>query len=101
MRVCFCHGNDSTLLREAIEAFVKKYPELTFEGHNEDTPRGRRKSFAIKSRFAARLTPFCGLMDKDEIRKGFYSEARECTEENIKKYISRHFSEEAEDVILT
>lgn len=43
---------------------------------DEGTLKGKKEAYKIKSKFAARMTPFIGIIDEDgKIQKGFYSEA--------------------------
>lgn len=63
------------------------YPDVLFEAYNEDVHSERKKSYAVKSHFAARKNPFCGVFEDNIITKGFYSEAKECTEQAIADYM--------------
>ena len=47
----------------------------------------RKKGYKIKGSFSARLNPFIGVYNNDKPVKGFYSEANECTIDNITKYL--------------
>lgn len=87
IRVCFCYDSNSELLKGAVQKVISHYPEVLFEAYNEDLYNERKKSYAVKSHFAARMTPFCGVFKDDTITKGFYTEAKECTEQNISEYM--------------
>lgn len=87
IKLCFCYNADSELLKGAVQKEVAHYPEIAFEAYNEDIFAERKKSFAVKSHFAARKTPFCGVFEDDEITKGFYTEAKQCTEQQIANYL--------------
>lgn len=87
IRVCFCYDSNSELLKEAVQKVMSHYPEISFEAYNEDLYNERKKSYTVKNYFAARMTPFCGVFEDDNITKGFYSEAKECTEQNISEYM--------------
>ncbi len=47
----------------------------------------RKKSYRVKGAFSARLDPFVGIYENNNPIKGFYSEANECTLDNIINYI--------------
>ena len=87
IRVCFCYDNNSELLKGAVQKVISHYPEVLFEAYNEDIYPERKKSYAVKGHFAARVNPFCGIFEDDTITKGFYSEAKECTEQAIADYM--------------
>lgn len=87
IRVCFCYDSNSELLKGAVQKVMSHYPEISFEAYNEDLYNERKKSYAVKGHFAARMTPFCGVFEDDNITKGFYTEAKECTEQNISEYM--------------
>lgn len=43
---------------------------------DEGTLKGKKEAYKIKGKFAARMTPFIGIIDENgKIQKGFYSEA--------------------------
>lgn len=87
IRVCFCYDSNSELLKGAVQKVMSHYPEVLFEAYNEDIHSKRKKSYAVKGHFAARMNPFCGVFEDDIIIKGFYSEAKECTEQAIADYM--------------
>lgn len=92
IRVCLCYNTDSELLASAVKKQIAHYPELTFESYNEDLHTERKKAFAIKGNFAARATPFCGILDDNTIKKGFYTEAHQCTEQQISEYLFEKYA---------
>lgn len=64
----------------------RKYPFVELIGLHENTLKGRKKAFQIKGSFGARQTPFAVMVDLDKNPiKAFYSEANECTVDNIEK----------------
>lgn len=59
------------------------------EAYNEDVFKERKDAFALKGSWGAKLTPFAILVDDSgKAVKGFYSEVKECTVENIKRYMN-------------
>lgn len=87
LSIVLCYNTSSDLLYGSLKTFMSDYPEVVFEAWNEDLFTERKKSFKVKGHFAARQTPFCGVFKDSTGIKGFYSEANECTEENIKSYL--------------
>jgi len=72
---------------DSLKDLVKrKYPLVELIGFHENTLKGRKKAFQTKGSFGARQTPFAVILDlnKNPI-KAFYSEANECTVDNIEK----------------
>lgn len=92
IRLCFCYNKDSEILKGAIQKEVNKYPEIKFESYNEDLFTEKKKSYSIKNWFAARMTPFCGIFNDEKCAKGFYSEAKECTEQNIVNFLFDNYA---------
>lgn len=81
--------DDDKLVNEILE----NYPDLLLEAHNENTTKGKKESYMFKSHWAARQNPFAILfedMDKNKVIHAFYSEAGECTFENINEYLMTH-----------
>lgn len=89
LSVFFCFNEDSRLLMESIMTFCHTN-DLEFIAYNEDIFNEKKKSYKIKGHFAARATPFCGIIKGAKIIKGFYSEAHECSEQTIKKWLTEH-----------
>lgn len=81
--------NDATseFFRTLSEMMEKDYPQITFVGHNENTRKGRTKSFKLKGGWSARMNPFALISIEDKPVKVFYTEAEECTVDNIKLYL--------------
>ena len=53
------------------------------------TGKERKDAFALKGSWGAKLTPFAILIDDSgKAVKAFYSEVKECTAENIKRYMN-------------
>lgn len=94
LRVCLCYNQDSILLDERIKIFCEDKPYVQYESWNEEYYRELKKSRGVKSHFAARKTPFCGIYRNDNMIKGFYSEVGECTETQITNYLAEKFKEE-------
>lgn len=96
IRVVYCHDNNSLLDKEALQLFLKDYDCVQLETWNEELFNERKKSFAVKSHFAARMNPFCGVFIDDTAKKGFYSEAQQCVLDDIKNYLSELIDRETE-----
>lgn len=87
MIVKLVYYEDVTLKNE-IESLKDKY-KFTFEYYDTKYSLDRRKGFRVKNAFSALLEPFVGVFtDDNKPIKGFYSEAKECTINNIKEYIN-------------
>ena len=53
----------------------KQLADIEINFIDEGTLKGKKEARTIKGKFAARLTPFIGILDEDKLIKGFYSEA--------------------------
>ena len=63
-------------LRHTIE---EKYPLVKLEGYNESSLKYRKKAYSLKSRWAAKQTPFAIMSDAEGTPvMGFYSETKDC-----------------------
>lgn len=72
-------------LKELIEA---KYSLIEIIGFHENILKERKKAFKLKGGFSARKNPFVVFFDPENVPvKAFYSEANECTVDNIKKVL--------------
>lgn len=72
-------------LKELIEA---KYALIEVTGFHENILKERKKAFKLKGGFSAKKNPFVAFFDWDNVPvKAFYSEANECTIDNIKKVL--------------
>ena len=60
---------------------------IEYESYDSKFLKERKKGYKIKGSFSARLNPFIGVYDNDKPVNGFYSEANECTIDNITKYL--------------
>ena len=70
------------------ELMEKKYPTIKFEAFHENKLRQRTKAFRVKGGYSARQSPFAVLLNvENKPIKAFYSEAEECTIDNIKFYL--------------
>ena len=83
------YNNDSKEFFQAISELLKNdYPQVALSGYNESTFKSRNKTFKLKGGWSARKTPFALITDEeDNPIKAFYSEAEECTIDNIKKVL--------------
>lgn len=72
-------------LKELIEA---KYALIEIIGFHENILKERKKAFKLKGGFSAKKNPFVAFFDPESVPvKAFYSEANECTIDNIKKVL--------------
>lgn len=72
-------------LSELIE---RKYPTIKFEAYHENKLRQRTKAFKVKGGYSARQSPFAVLLNvENKPIKAFYTEAKECTVDNIEFYL--------------
>ena len=83
------YNNNSKEFFYGISELLKdNYPQVTLSGYNEDAFKSRNKAFKLKGGWSARITPFALITDEeDNPLKAFYSEAEECTIDNIKFYL--------------
>ena len=67
---------------------IQDYPNVDIVAYHEGLLKERRKAFMLKGGYSARETPFAVVFNIDRVpMKAFYTEAKECTVENIKNYI--------------
>lgn len=83
------YNNDSKDFFQATSELLKNdYPQVALSGYNESVFKSRNKAFKLKGGWSARKTPFALITDEeDNPIKAFYSEAEECTIDNIKFYL--------------
>lgn len=83
------YNNDSKEFFQAISELLKNdYPQVALSGYNESAFKSRNKAFKLKGGWSARRTPFALITDEEgNPLKAFYSEAEECTIDNIKFYL--------------
>lgn len=80
--------NSQNFLHELTEVIKTEYPEVELNSFHEGLLKERKKAFALKGGYSARKTPFAVLFDIDRNPlKAFYTEATECTVENIKFHL--------------
>lgn len=78
--------NSENYFNSLKDLVKRKYPLVELIGFHENTLKGRKKAFQTKGSFGARQTPFAIMVDLDKNPiKAFYSEANECTVDNIEK----------------
>ncbi len=78
----------STLASSVIAYLCKKHPDFEIESYDEDYYNDRKKAFKVKGACSAKLVPFVAIYnDHKELIKAFYTEAKECTFDNIKNYL--------------
>ena len=67
---------------------VKKLAIGNYISFNTEFFKDRKKAFKLKGSCSAKLNPFCAIYkDDNTLIKAFYSEAKECTFNNIKTFI--------------
>lgn len=83
------YNNDSKEFFHVISELLKNdYPQVTLSGYNENVFKSRNKAFKLKGGWSARMTPFALITNEEgNPLKAFYSEAEECTVDNIKFYL--------------
>jgi hypothetical protein len=83
------YNDDSEIFyKELIQLITNKYPLIEVEGYHENKLKERNKSFKLKGGYGARKSPFMILIDDDKIPvKAFYTEANECSLDNIEKVL--------------
>lgn len=64
---------------------LKESPIFTFI--DESIYKNRKKAFALKNHWGARMTPFAICMDKDKAVKAFYSESKIDVVESLINYL--------------
>lgn len=57
------------------------------EHYDPNIYKDRKKAFKLKGSYGARLDPFAVILEDGEPIKAFYSEANECTIDNIINYV--------------
>lgn len=67
----------------------KDFSNLVVETYDEDNYKDKKKAIMIKASCGTRLIPFVAIYnDKKDLLKAFYSEVKECTSDNIIKYLN-------------
>lgn len=70
------------------EVINDRYPNVILVGYCEDFHKEKRNAFMLKGGFSAKLLPFAALRDiESKPIKAFYTEASECTIDNITKFL--------------
>lgn len=88
MKINIVYNEKTSDLASTIIAYLCKFhPDIEIESYDEDYSKDRKKAFKIKGACSARMTPFVSIYNKRELIKAFYSEAKECTFDNIKNYL--------------
>ena len=74
-----------------VELVKRKYLFVELIGLHENILKERKKAFKVKGGYSARKSPFAVLynMDKNPV-KAFYTEANECTVDNIEKTLDSY-----------
>jgi hypothetical protein len=74
--------NDESFKKKLEDLINEKYPFVEFESFNENLFKEKKKAYKLKGGYSARMTPFA-LLTEDKLVKAFYTEAQQCTIENI------------------
>lgn len=69
-------------LQEQLDIKITAYSEKVYSE--------KKKAYALKSSWSARITPFALLSDDSVPIKAFYSEAGECTPNNIITFVTKY-----------
>ena len=78
--------NSEDFYNELKEIIETKYPLVELIGFHENKLRERSNAFKTKGGWSARLNPFAIAIDNERKPiKAFYSEAKQCTVDNITK----------------
>lgn len=84
--IIIVYNNDSQI--KNIGDTLKVSPFFTFL--NENSKKDKKKAYALKSHWAARMTPFAICMDKEIPIKAFYSESEENVIESLINYLNEN-----------
>ena len=72
-----------------VKYLKENFPDYELVLYDESFFKDKKKAYKVKGACSARLSPFVSVYDdKKELIKAFYSEAGECTIENIIKYFN-------------
>lgn len=77
-----CHDSNDKFVDSIVSKLSEIFPELQIEALDESYTDERRKSFKLKAKYGARLTPFA-VLEGENVVKMFYSETASCTLDNI------------------
>ena len=76
--------NSESLIKRLMEVVIDRYPTIKLSTFHENLFKERKKAFKLKGEFSARKNPFGVLLNEEnKVIKAFYSEANECTFDNI------------------
>lgn len=90
-----CTCDDPKFCTEIID-LQSEFP-ITVETYDSRYFDTKKKGYLkCKSAFAAKKDPFVGIWKDGIPMKGFYSEANECTIDNVKQYLSNLQNEDFE-----
>lgn len=80
--------NSEKFFSDLTKMVESKYPFVDLIGYHEQMFKERSKAFKVKGGWSARICPFAVLTDLEKTPiKAFYSEANECTVDNISKIL--------------
>lgn len=82
-----------TFYQELLETITNDFPTIVFAGYHDNKLKERKKSFGLRSRYGARLTPFAAVERDGVPIKAFYTEVVECTVDNIKTFLDAYVND--------
>lgn len=83
------YTDDYEGFHQELETLIKdKYPTVELLCYNASLLKERKKAFGVKGGYAAKVDPFAVILDiEGKPLKGFYSEVKECTVDNIAQHL--------------
>lgn len=90
MVVKIVYNEDSQPLQNMITAYLwENFPKIQVETYDESHYKDKKKAIMIKASCGTKLAPFVVIYnDNKEPIKAFYSETKDCTYNNIIKYLN-------------
>lgn len=90
--IAFLHvaynNNSEDFFHQLSKLMEEKYQNIKFEAFHENKLRQRTKAFRVKGGYSAKQSPFAVLLNvENKPVKAFYTEAEECTVDNIEFYL--------------
>ena len=86
--VTFVHNSFDNVFRNKLRTFCEEH-YIGFDSFNEDFKKNVKQALGLKRKFAATLIPFATIDVDGTTVKAFYTEADECTLDNIKNYLKQ------------
>lgn len=80
--------NSEQFFNDLNQLIISKYELIELLGFHENIMKERQKAFKLKGSYSARKNPFLLFIDSEGVPvKAFYSEADECTLDNVEKVL--------------